>query len=118
MNFIKSEADFIKLLNHFDNILNSCAQEKIGFAQFLCDYDNFYCKYALDGHESDQVELDILAKYSHRIKPHQLIFENVLSGLCSDDDSEKESYKQAGRFGSKIALEKLKEIVASCFPNK
>lgn len=116
MNFIKSEADFIKLLNHYDNLLKSCAQEKISFSQFLSDYDDFYCKYALDGHESDQNELDILLKYTHRIIPHKLIFENVLSGLCDDNNEEKKSYKQEGRFGSKIALEKLKEIVASCFP--
>ena len=111
MIIFKSESDFIKILNEYDSLVLQCTSGKISFKDFTEKYNDFYDHYALDGHESDQEENSLLEKYKKRVRLHQVITEDILGKVCSDNDAQKQIYIDAGRFGSKVALKKLKEVV-------
>lgn len=110
MLMFKSEADLLQALSLHDNLVRQCASGQLDFDDFCEKYNNFYAFYALDGHESDQEECDLLKKYDVRIEPHRVIAEEILAQVCSDEDAEREIYKQAGRFGSIEAIERLRHI--------
>jgi hypothetical protein len=83
---------------------------RISFEEFLDRYGTFYMTYALDGHESGLGEKALLEVHRDRIVPHREIWERIIGGgLCSDEDARKESYIQAGRFGSGEGLRRLRE---------
>ena len=108
----KSEADLLSTIERYDQLVSDCAAERISFVEFLEEYDTFYMKYARDGHESDDEERNLFRSHDHRIAPHREIWEKIIAcGLCSHDDAHKESYIQAGRFGSDEGLKRLREIV-------
>ena len=92
-----------------------CASGSMSLPDFLASYGNFYWAYALDGHESDAVGSDTLAKYADRIAPHQAIADTVLAMLSSDKDAGRDSFGQAGRISSSEAMTRLK-LLASGIP--
>lgn len=107
----ESEDDLLITLDEYDRLVYDCAAERITFSEFLDKYDTFYMYYALDGHESDQEEQKLFARYDDRISLHREIWEKVIGGgLCSDEDAQKKSYIRAGRFGSEEGLRRLQEL--------
>ncbi len=110
MLMFESEAALIQALSLHDDLVRQCVAGQLRFDEFCEKYNDFYAFYALDGHESDQEEYDLLEKYDARIEPHRVIAEEILSQVCSDKDAEREIYKQAGRFGSVKAIEKLRNV--------
>ena len=108
-----SETDLVAALNRADQLVRLCAKDELSFDDFCAEYDNFYWSHALDGHESDQSGLAILAMYAARIAPHQSVAETILAKVSSDADATQESYRLAGRFGSVEAVARLKLVAAS-----
>ena len=105
-----SENELIKDLNKHDNFVMKCINGNLAFWDFCEIYNNFYWRCAFDGHESDDEERDLFVKYESRILPHRIIAEEILHGVCSDEDAKKEAYINAGRFGSDEATAKLKDV--------
>jgi hypothetical protein len=106
-----SEEELLSTLDQYDRLVRDCAAGRISFQEFIDRYDTFYMTYALDGHESDPEEKELLVVHKDRIAPHRKIWERIIGGgLCADEDARKESYIQAGRFGSDEGLRRLKEI--------
>jgi hypothetical protein len=116
MKVFSDEADLKTTLDRFDELARSCALGKISFAKFDELYDSFYCAYALDGHESDAAEQELLARYEARIALHRDVWEEVLTRVCSDEDADQPAYVAAGRFGSAEAVARLKQIVGRHSP--
>ena len=112
MIMYESEESLLADLANADRILRECAAGSLGFEAFTAEYDGFYWRAALDGHESDQEELAILRKYSGRIEPHRFVAEEILGKVCSEADAKLEAYIQAGRFGPDRAIEMIREVVA------
>ena len=106
------ESELLATLDHHDNLVRQCAAGELAFSDFFVSYDNFYCAYALDGHEYDLGGQALLAKLADRIAPHQAIAENILSRVCSDADATLDTYRRAGRFGSVEAVKRLKLVAA------
>lgn len=107
MVIFSSESDLLAQLDQHDDIVRQCVSGDITFAQFCDQYKNFYSFYALDGHESDEEELFLLEKHAARIRPHEVIAIDILAGVCSDEDAQREVYVKAGRFGSLEAVRRL-----------
>jgi hypothetical protein len=106
-----SEEELLSTLDQHDQLVRDCAAGRISFQEFLDRYDTFYMTYALDGHESDPEEKELLEVHKDRIAPHREIWERIIGGgLCADEDAQKELYIQAGRFGSGEGLRRLGEI--------
>jgi hypothetical protein len=107
----ESEEELLFTLNEHDQLIRDCVSGRISFRDFLNKYDTFYMTSALDGHESSPDEKDLFAVHEDRIAPHRRVWERIIGGgLCADEDAKKESYIQAGRFGSDEGLERLIEI--------
>jgi hypothetical protein len=107
----ESEEEMLATLDQYDQLVRDCVSGRISFEEFLDRYGTFYMTYALDGHESDLGEKALLEVHRDRIVPHREIWERIIGGgLCSDEDARKESYVQAGRFGSGEGLRRLREI--------
>lgn len=100
MVIFESEADLLLSLDQHDQLVRECVRGEVAFDRFVEKYNNFYALCALDGHESDEEERALLEKYAERIEPHRIIAFEILGQVCADEDSVRESYKQAGRFGS------------------
>ena len=107
MLMFQSEVDLVAVLDHHDNLVRQCARGELSYSKFSLSYNNFFWRYALDGHESDDEERALLAKYAERIAPHRTIASEILGLVCSAADAERKTYKQAGRFGSAEALARL-----------
>jgi hypothetical protein len=110
MKMFKSKEDLVSTLDKYDQLIYKCVSGTINFKEFLDKYGSFYMVYALDGHESNAEEQKLFESLESRIAPHREIWEQIISRICSDEDAAKESYIQAGRFGSDEALKRLKEI--------
>ena len=106
----KSENELIEYFDKHDDLVRKCAGEVLPFWDFVEVYNNFYWYCALDGHESDEEERKLLEKHEDRILPHKEIAENVLNGVCADEDAKKEIYIKSNRFGSDTAVDKIREI--------
>jgi hypothetical protein len=110
MVIFESEQDIVEKLDLHDQLVMDCAAGELEFWKFCEAYNNFFYYYALDGHESDDEELALLHKFEDRIVFHERVAEEVLGKVCSDEDAEKPDYIKCGRFGSRVAVEKLAEI--------
>jgi len=64
---------------------------------------------------SDTAGSAVLARYSERIVPHEVVAETILSKVCADADAATGSYRAADRFGSTEAVARLK-LVAEGLP--
>lgn len=109
MVIFQSEADLLTTLTRYDELVRRCVRGDLPFEKFCQDYNDFYCYYALDGHESDEEELALLEKYDARIRPHRTIA-LILGQVCSDEDAQREIYKQVGRFGSAEAVARIAQV--------
>jgi hypothetical protein len=111
-NMFESEVHFLAILEQHDKLVHQCANGSLAFSDFLEKYDELYSRYALDGHESDDAERALFDKYEERIKLHERIAFEVMSGLCDESDAIKEAYIEAGRFGGDEALKRVRAIVS------
>jgi hypothetical protein len=107
MLMFASEAEIQKSLAEHDELVRRCVENDITFEHFCEKYNNYWSFYALDGHESDDEEREILDRYEDRIELHRQIAFDVLGPLCAEEDAVKDVYIQAGRFGSAVAHQKL-----------
>jgi hypothetical protein len=110
MSMFESEQDLMQALDRHDDLVRQCVSGTISFDKFCAEYNDFYAFYALDGHESDLDEQALFEKHEQRIQPHEFIAYQILGRVCADADAELESYKQAGRFGSRVAIEMLARV--------
>ena len=62
MKVFSSEAELIASLKMSARQIDDCILGRITFDNFLSTYNNFYDRYALDGHESDDEEIAHLQK--------------------------------------------------------
>jgi hypothetical protein len=115
MVMFESETDMLDTIQRHDSLVRDCVEGRLTFAEFCDSYDDFYTLYALDGHESDEEERRLLEKHDARIELHRIIAYGILGMVCSDSDAQLDSYKQAGRFGSAEALERLADLLSSDF---
>jgi hypothetical protein len=113
MLLCESENELREALDRHDELLCQCARGDLPFWDFNEKYGNFYWAYALDGHESDAEEKALLKKHQNRIEPHRIVQEEILSGVCSDEDATKEQYRKAGRISSREAVLRIAEIVTA-----
>ena len=110
MTIFLSEAELIEVLDRADAMINACAEGLLDFNVFYRDLGYLHGFHALDGHESDEEELRMLDKHHDRIAWIERVLDEI-SGVCADQDSTKESYINAGRFGTAEALRRLKVLV-------
>ena len=111
-----SEAQVQQSLAEHDDLVRRCVEGEITFDYFCEKYNNYWSFHALDGHESDDEEQEILERYEDRIELHRLIAFDVLGPLCSEKDAQREIYIQAGRIGSAVAHKKLAALWVSHRP--
>jgi hypothetical protein len=111
------EAEITVLLDVHDAMLKECALGNVSFDKFLEQYDTFPMRCPMDGHESDEGEKEMLAKYADRIAVHFRVWDEILTWLCSDENASKPEYIAVGRFGSEEGLRRLRRIVAEEFGN-
>ncbi len=110
MVMFESENDLIQKLNEHFIYARDFAFKNISFEEFEKCYNYFYFVYALGGHESDEEEKVLLEKYKSKILFHDKVA-GILSNLCSNEDSKKEIYKNAGRYNSEVARNKIFELI-------
>ncbi len=110
MVIFESESDLLQTVDKYDALVLACISGEIDFGSFCDEYNSFYWRCALDGHESDDEECALFEKYEDRIEPHRIIAHEILARLCTEKDAELESYQTVGRFGSAEALKRLKDI--------
>ncbi len=112
MAIFASETELLEALSERDDLVRRCARGDINFREFVRLYDDFWWRYALDGHESDRSEQILLGRYANRILVHQKIAEEVLSALASENQGREPAYEHAGRITPETALLRLKRIAS------
>ena len=105
-----TESELVQLLKVHDAMVQSCVAGDLSLGEFLKRYDDFPQRYALDGHEADEVEGEILRRHSPGVAFHLGVL-NALSGLCREEDAERPEYLRAGRFGPIEGLKRLRQYV-------
>jgi len=110
MTIFASESELLEVLDRADAMIAACASGTLDFRVFHQELGNLHGYHALDGHESDPEERNILDKHRDRITWIERVLDEV-GGVCADEDSTKEAYIKAGRFGSTEALRRLKLLL-------
>ncbi len=110
MVIFNTELELLNALDVHDGLVGRCVGGEVSFREFLRTYDNFYLRYALDGHEFNDQELAWLFKWRIRVERHRLIAEMVLERVCNDEDAYKPEYVAAGRIGSATAVQLLSRL--------
>jgi hypothetical protein len=106
-----TESELHALLDAHDSLVKSCVDSTLPFEKFLALYNDFPHLYVLDGHEATPEERAALKRSAKRIAFHFKVA-GVVSGLCSEADSEDDGYKEAGRFAPAVGIMRLRELVA------
>ena len=65
MVIFESEADLLKAIAEHNALVRKCLAGELSFSAFQSTYNDFYCVYALDGHESDEEERNVLKQNIH-----------------------------------------------------
>ena len=104
-----SEAELSTILKKGAKLILDCVQGCISFETFLFEYDSFYLYHALDGHESDDAELELLQKYEAEITIHEKIWDEIITKITDDKFLDPEAINK-GFIGSYIGLWRLKKI--------
>jgi hypothetical protein len=102
-----TETELLYLLDAHDSLARRCVSGSLSLDEFLRQYNNFPFAYALDGHESEQAEKELLSRHTNRIGFHFGVMES-LSGVCSEDEAKNPLYAKAGRIPPSLALQRLK----------
>jgi hypothetical protein len=81
----------------------------LGVDAFLRAFGDLYDEWAMDGHESDTAELELLASRSTAVE----ILGHVRSAIWNSfpEDAEEAAYLAAGRLPRRELLPKLRELV-------
>jgi hypothetical protein len=79
----------------------------VDFAAFVAAYDDFYDRFALDGHEPDGLDQALLRDHAATIDIHRRIRDEVLYLVCRAEDAEREAFRAAGRIGPDQAVRRL-----------
>ena len=109
MIMFENEEGLKALIEQKKNLLWQVLNDEIQIDTFFMKYDSFYFTYALDGHESDEEEKDLLLKYSTEIEIFRKIELEIFCRICSDEDSQKEIYVQNDRISKSQAIGEIKE---------
>ncbi len=106
------EDDLVGILKLGARQINDCVQGRISFENFLAVYDNLYDRFALDGHEYDNedVEQAILDKYSSEISLHEEIRDEILYKITDDLYITRPEVIKAGFIGHIEGLSRLKQL--------
>ncbi len=113
MDSYPAELDLVVGLDQGDELVRLCASGELSFAAFSAQYGSLYWSAALDGHESDEIGVALLRKYSDRIALHRELAETVLARVCSAADAERDEYRKLGRFGPDEAVARLRVLAAA-----
>ncbi len=108
MIMFESENHLKRLIQQKKDLLRKVINDQISTDSFYKEYDWFYNAYALDGHESDDEERNLLLEYDSEIEIFRIVEEEIFNRICSDDDSKREIYIQQGRISAKGAVDELK----------
>ena len=113
MSIFASESDLLDALAKHDELVRRCVTGELELREFARAYDDFWWRYALDGHESDSMERGMLERHRLRLTLHQRISEEVLAALCEEGKAATEEYRRAGRIGSVEALARLRQLASA-----
>jgi hypothetical protein len=89
-------------------LILDCVQGCISFETFLVEYDSFYMYHALDGHESDDAELELLKKYEAEIAIHEKIWDEIITKITDEKFLDKVINK--GFIDNSTGFARLKKI--------
>jgi hypothetical protein len=79
-----TEGELSTILEKGAKLILDCVQGGISIETFLFEYDSFYMYHALDGHESDIAELELLQKYEAKIAIHKKIWDEVITKITDN----------------------------------
>ncbi len=105
-----TEEELLRELDAHDALVAKCARGELTWVEFEVAYNSFYPRYPLDGHESDAHERSLFEKHAARIRPHQEIWEQVLTKKTGDEHLGQRATVEAGFIGSTEAVRRIQEI--------
>ena len=77
---------------------------------FVSKYDNFYYYEALDGHEANAEQLQVLEVFRDAIDFHEEIQTKVVDLIYLGGKDNMQKYLNAGRINKKIVEKRIKEL--------
>lgn len=108
MTIFESESHLLAILAEIESALERAAHAGGDiFRAFYGKAGHLYGSHALDGHESDDEERDLLAKHAQRIARIDEALDAARE-LCSEADAQTQIYQQAGRYGADEAARRLR----------
>jgi len=105
-----NRAELAKELAHFTSLVLSVRDGDHSLREFIDAYDNFYYRYALDGHEDDTEGLQALEDEQEAIEFHRRVQTEALNPLYLAGDLDKASLERAGRIDGEEAKRRLEAL--------
>jgi hypothetical protein len=107
------EIELLAALDRYDALVARCARGEISLEEFVLAYDNFFARWALDGHESGPADIQVLQRHSGRIRLHREVWEEVLCRLTTEELARAPASRAAGFMGPQAAFERLCRLALS-----
>lgn len=85
-------------------------EKKISARDFIKEYDNFYYKYALDGHEANKEQKYIIKELKKYIDIHEVVQTKIIDLVFFDNNAQADQYLKAGRITEVQALNSASKI--------
>lgn len=104
----EDENALVTLLEKYKQLLIKVINDEITIDFFFREYGNFYYYYALDGHESDTEEKELLLKYDKDIEVFRVVQEEIFNRICDDELAVLDIYIANQRISAKHAIDELK----------
>ena len=101
-----------KLLFDATELVKKLINGEMDIDSFITNYNNFYYYNALDGHEADSLDRELIKKYKKYINFHKDIQKNIIDKLYLGK-SNYELYIKAGRILPDQALELINRVARS-----
>ena len=98
-------------------LINKVLKGDCTFQEFVNEYGNFFYYEALDGHEANQQEQEVLSQLNDAVDLHRRVQCEVIDLVCFDhsgDSARTKEYLEAGRITPVQARERLEQLSQQC----
>ncbi len=107
---MREKEELRESLRQGTSLVAEVVQGRISIAEFVVRYDNFFYYEALDGHEADAQEHQLLDEYREIISLHEQVQTSVVDLIYLDNDGRREEFLAAGRIDPETAARRLGDL--------
>ena len=102
--------EIIKTLFKATLLISRAVHKEISITEFSKVYDSFFYYEALDGHEADETQKEVLREFKDAIDLHEQVQTTVVDLLYTGNAEKRQLYLDTGRIDEEQAKRRLQAL--------